>query len=92
VGHHNLRRPLAARCPKYFTAVGAGWEPLLRYGQSTIQDKVPYGTGAFLLGRRPADLLSEMRALPIRRGIFDKWLWRNAAALMGIDVGPSLGS
>jgi len=37
-------------------------------------------------------LLSEMRALPIRCDILDKWLWRNAAALMGIDVGPSLGS
>ncbi len=90
--HPNLYLELAAHRPKYFTAVGAGWEPLLRYGQSTIQDKVLYGTGAFLLGRRPADLLSEMRALPIRPDILEKWLWRNAAALMGIEVGQSHAS
>jgi len=84
--HPNLYLELAAHRPKYFTAPGAGWEPLLRFGQSTIQDKVLYGTGAFLLGRRPADLLDELRSLPIRPEVLEKWLWRNAAALMKIDV------
>lgn len=82
----NLYLELAAHRPKYFTAVGAGWEPLFRYGQSTIQDKILYGTGAFLLGRRPSDLVAEMHALPIRADILEKWLYRNAATLMGIDL------
>ena len=85
--HPNLYLELGAHRPKYFTAPGAGWEPLLRYGQSTIQDKILYGTGAFLLGRRPADLITEMRALPIRADVLEKWFSRNAAALMGIDLG-----
>jgi predicted TIM-barrel fold metal-dependent hydrolase len=82
--HPNLYLELAAHRPKYFTAPGAGWEPLLRYGQSTIQNKILYGTGAFLLARRPADLISEMRALPIEPAILEKWLWRNAAALLRV--------
>ena len=65
---------------------GAGWEPLLRYGQTTIRDKILYGSGAFLLGRPPAELLAEMRALPLAPAVMEQWLWRNAAALLGIDA------
>jgi predicted TIM-barrel fold metal-dependent hydrolase len=83
--HPNVYLELAAHRPRYFTAPGAGWEPLLRYGQSTIQDKVLYGTGAFLIGRSPAELVNEFRALPVRPGVLEKWLWKNAAALLGIS-------
>jgi len=82
--HPNVYLELAAHRPKYFTAPGAGWEPLLRYGQTTIQDKVLYGTGAFLLGARPAELVSEFQALPVKREVMEKWCWKNAAALLGI--------
>jgi predicted TIM-barrel fold metal-dependent hydrolase len=83
--HPNLYLELAAHRPRYFSAPGAGWEPLLRFGQTTIQDKVLYGTGAFLLGRRPSELLAELRELPVRSEVMEKWLWRNAATLMGLD-------
>ncbi len=82
--HPNLYLELAAHRPKYFTAPGAGWEPLLRYGATTIQDKILYGTGAFLIGRPPAELVAEMLELPLPKPILEKWLWKNAAALMGI--------
>ena len=86
--HPNVYLELAAHRPKYFSAPGAGWEPLLRFGQTTIQDKVLYGTGAFLLGARPAELVSEFQALPVKREVMEKWCWKNAAALFGImDVG-----
>ncbi len=83
--HPNVYLELAAHRPKYFTAPGAGWEPLLRYGATTIRDKVLYGTGAFLLGRSPAELLAEFRALPLEPAVMEKWLWRNAAGLLGLD-------
>jgi predicted TIM-barrel fold metal-dependent hydrolase len=50
--HPNVYLELGAHRPKYFTAPGAGWEPLLRFGQSTIQDKVLYGTEVALEERR----------------------------------------
>lgn len=83
--HPNVYLELGAHRPKYFAAPGAGWEPLLRYGQSTIQDKILYGTGAFLINRRPADLLGEFHALPLKDDIKEKWLYKNAAALMDIQ-------
>ena len=87
--HPNLYLELAAHRPKYFTAPGAGWEPLMRYGQTTIQDKILYGSGAFLIGRAPADLLAEFRALPIKREVMEKWLWKNAARLLKLDGAAS---
>jgi len=84
--HPNVYLELAAHRPKYFTAPGAGWEPLLRYGQSTIQDKVLYGSGAFLIGRSQAELLAEFRALPLKPEVMEKWLWRNAAALLQLPA------
>jgi uncharacterized protein len=78
----NVYLELAAHRPKYFAAPGAGWEPLMRYGQTTIQDKILFGTGWFLIGRPPADLVNEFRALPIKPQIMEKWLYRNAEALI----------
>jgi predicted TIM-barrel fold metal-dependent hydrolase len=81
--HPNVYLELAAHRPKYFTAPGAGWEPLLRFGQTTIQDKILYGSGAFLIGRQVRELLDEFRALPLRPAVMEKWLWRNAARVLG---------
>ena len=86
--HPNVYLELAAHRPKYFTAPGAGWEPLLRYGQTTIQDKILYGSGAFLIGRSAAELLAEFRALPVKPEVMEKWLWRNAATLLGLGDAP----
>ncbi len=83
--HPNVFLELAAHRPRYFTATGSGWEPLLRFGQTTIQDKVLYGTGAFLLGRSPAELLGEFRSLPAKPEVMEKWLWKNAAKLLGLE-------
>jgi len=41
----NVYLELAAHRPKYIGMPGTGWEPLLRFGQTTIQDKVLYGSG-----------------------------------------------
>ena len=75
---------LAAHRPRYFAEPGTGWEPLLRFGQSTVADKILYGTGMFLIGRAPADLVNEFRMLPVKLPVMEKWLYKNAAALLGI--------
>lgn len=82
--HPNVYLEIGAHRPKYFTAPGAGWDALLRYGQSTIQDKVLYGTGAFLIGRTPQDLLAEFNELPLSEDVKRKWLYENAVGLMGV--------
>jgi len=83
--HPNVYLELAAHRPKYFTAPGAGWDPLMRFGQTTIRNKIIYGTGAFLINRPYAQLCDEMRALPLQRDVLEDWLWRNATQLLHLD-------
>jgi predicted TIM-barrel fold metal-dependent hydrolase len=73
---------LAAHRPRYLAEPGTGWEPLLRFGQSTIADKVLFGTGWFLLGRPPATILEEFRALPVKPAVMERWLSGNAERLL----------
>jgi predicted TIM-barrel fold metal-dependent hydrolase len=83
--HPNVYLELAAHRPRYFAAAGTGWEPLMRFGQTTIVDKVVYGTGAFLINRPWVELVDELRGLPLASGVAAKWMWSNAAKLLGMD-------
>jgi hypothetical protein len=84
--HPNVYLELAAHRPRYLAMPGTGWEPLLRYGTTTIRDKVLFGTGWFLLGRPPGQVVDEFRALPVPQDVLEQWLWRNAEALLGAAV------
>jgi len=78
----NVYLELAAHRPKYLAEAGTGWEPLLRFGQSTVADKVLFGTGWFLLGRPPAEIVREFRALPVKPAVMERWLGGNAETLL----------
>src|SRR5213079_3289461 len=80
--HPNLYLELAAHRPKYFAEPGSGWEPLLRFGQTTIAEKVLWGSGAFLLQRPVGDLVAEFRALPVRPAVMERWLGGNAERVL----------
>jgi predicted TIM-barrel fold metal-dependent hydrolase len=80
--YERVHLELAAHRPKYLGEPGTGWEPLLRFGQSTIADKVLYGSGWFLLNRAPAELVAEFRALPVKPAVMERWLSGNAEALL----------
>lgn len=81
----NVYLELAAHRPKYMAMTGTGWEPLFRFGTTTIQDKVLYGTGWFLMGRPPADIVNEFRALPVKPDVMEKWLHKNAEKLFCME-------
>jgi uncharacterized protein len=82
----NVYLELAAHRQRYLAEPGTGWEPLLRFGQSTVRDKVLFGTGWFLLGRPPGQIVDEFRALPVAPEVMEQWLYGNAAALLGTPV------
>ena len=50
-----------------------------------VAHKVLYGTGAFLLNRSPAELVEEVRQLPITSQTAGLWLWTNAATLLQLQ-------
>jgi predicted TIM-barrel fold metal-dependent hydrolase len=82
----NVYLELAAHRPRYIAAPGTGWEPLLRFGPRTIREKVMFGTGWFLLGRPPGQVLEEFRELPIPADVMELWLHGNAERLLGVPV------
>jgi predicted TIM-barrel fold metal-dependent hydrolase len=80
--YENVYLELAAHRPKYLGEPGTGWEPLLRFGQTTIAEKVLWGSGAFLLQRPVSELVAEFRALPVRPAVMDRWLGGNAERVL----------
>jgi predicted TIM-barrel fold metal-dependent hydrolase len=82
----NVYLELAAHRPRYLAAPGTGWDPLLRFGTTTIKEKVLFGTGWFLLGRPPGQVVDEFRELPVPDHVLELWMWRNAEALIGAAV------
>lgn len=82
----NVYLELAAHRPRYIATPGTGWEPLLRFGATTIKDKVLFGTGWFLLGRPPGQVLDEFLELPLPEDVLELWLKGNAERLLGASV------
>jgi predicted TIM-barrel fold metal-dependent hydrolase len=82
----NVYLEVAAHRPRYLATPGTGWEPLLRFGATTIKDKVLFGTGWFLLGRPPGQLLDEFMELPLPPDVLELWLKGNAERLLGASV------
>lgn len=78
--HPTVYLDIAGMRPKYLTNPGGGWEPLLNYGNTVLQDQVMFATDWPMLpfGRT----VEEMRALPLKPGVVDKWLGGNAARLL----------
>lgn len=79
--HPNVYIELGAVSPKYFGTPGAGWEPLMRYGNSLLQNQVFFATDSMLPHKRCVD---EMQALSLKEEVKEKWLGGNAAKLLGL--------
>ncbi|BBK38222.1 amidohydrolase [Allostella sp. ATCC 35155] len=81
--HKNVFIGVSAVRPKYLEAEDSGYEPLIRYGNSILQDQVIFGTSHPLqpIGRG----FDEVRALPLKPEVTAKWIGGNAARLLGLD-------
>ncbi len=77
--HPNVYVDISSHRPKHFTIPGAHWEPLLQYGGRMLADKVIFASTWTLLGMSIGSLIDEVRALPLKDGVADKWLGLNAA-------------
>jgi hypothetical protein len=82
--HPKLYCDTAAHRPRYLTRPGSGWEPLLQLGNSLLQDKVMVGISAVTIGLPYETLLAEVLELPLKDAVMEKWLYHNAARVLGI--------
>ena len=80
--HPNVYIEIGAVSPKYIGTPGTGWEPLMVYGNSLLQDRVLFATDDMLPPKRCVD---ELIALPLKETVKEKWLGGNAARLLGLD-------
>lgn len=83
--HPNVFVDISSHRPKHFTIQGAGWDPLLQYGGRMLADKVIFASTWTLLGVTIGSLVDEVRALPLKDGVADKWLGLNAARFFELD-------
>lgn len=81
--HPNVYIEISGIRPRYLAQPGSGWEVLLQFGNSVLQDRILFGTDWPLQPfKRTVD---EIRALPLKPAVMDKWLGLNAACLLRLD-------
>jgi len=80
----NVYIDIASYVPKYLAMPGSGWEPLLRYGNSILQDRVVFGSTWLFMGSSIKQLADGVRELPLKEEVKDKWLYHNARRLFGL--------
>ena len=82
--HPNLHVDTSAHRAKYLGQPGSGWEMLMQFGNTLIQDKVLIGISAGLVGQPYETLIQEYLNLPLKDNVKEKWLYRNAARIFGL--------
>jgi predicted TIM-barrel fold metal-dependent hydrolase len=78
--HPNVFVEIAAIRPKYIGVPGTGWETLLQYGNTLLQDRVLFATDWPMLPMSRS--IGEVKALPLKEEVKKKWLGDNAAQLL----------
>jgi uncharacterized protein len=80
--HANVHIGLVAMRPKYLNVPNSGYEMLLQYGNTVLQDQMIYGSAYPMMPIERS--LAEIDALPLKEGVRQKWLHDNAARLLGV--------
>lgn len=83
--HQNLYISTAAHRPKYFATPGSGWEMLMQYGNTLLQDRIVFASSWFTYSLPIKQVVEEMMALPLKNSVKEKWLYHNSRRLFGLD-------
>jgi predicted TIM-barrel fold metal-dependent hydrolase len=83
--HPNVYINTSSHRPKHLATPGSGWEMLMQFGNTLLQDQVVFASGASDLGLPTRQIVEEMKALPLKNAVKEKWLYRNALRLF--DMG-----
>jgi predicted TIM-barrel fold metal-dependent hydrolase len=83
--HQNVYINTSAHRPKYLAQRGSGWDMLLQFGNTLLQDRVVFASGwgnyfSYSKGVLK-QVIQEMEALPLKEEVKEKWLYQNAARL-----------
>lgn len=82
--HKNLYIDLAAHRPRNIPKPGSGWEMMLQFGNTLLQDRMLFASSWITLGMKPAAVVTEYEQLPLRDNVREKWMGLNAARLLNL--------
>ena len=80
--HSNVFIELGGISPKYIAKPGSGWEPILAYGNSALQDQILFATDSLIPYER---VFKEIDQLPLKDSVKEKFLCTNAMRVLGIS-------
>jgi predicted TIM-barrel fold metal-dependent hydrolase len=78
----NVYIDVAGIMPRYIAMDGAGYEPIFRFGNSVLQDKILWGTDWPLIDMKRS--VAQIKELPLKEEVFEKWTYKNATRLFGL--------
>ena len=79
--HQNVYISTAGHRPRYFAVPGSGWEMLMQFGNTLLQDRIVFASSWWTYGLPIKEVVQEMRALPLKETVKEKWLYENGARL-----------
>ena len=82
--HQNVYVDISGIRPKYIGMKSTGWETLIHYGNNVLADKVLFATAWPLVMFDTA--VSDMKGLPLKPEVREKWFYKNAARLLKIEA------
>jgi predicted TIM-barrel fold metal-dependent hydrolase len=77
----NIYLEIGGVAPKYIAKPGTGWELFLTYGNSVLQDQILFATDSLIPHERA---VKEVDGLPLKDEVKEKFLYTNAARLLGL--------
>ena len=84
--YENLFVDTSAHRPKYIATPNTGWDMFLHFANSTIQDKILFGSDWVSMGMPISDVLSEVNAWPLKPDVKEKFFWKNAFRVFNLEM------
>jgi len=82
--HPRVYIDMAAHRPKYLAKAGGGFEMLMQFGNTLLQDRILFASSWMTLGLPLKQVVQEMTALPLKESVKKKWMGGNAARLFNM--------
>ncbi len=86
--HKNLYIDLAAHRPKNVAKPGSGFEMLLQFGNTLLQDRILFASSWMTQGLPLKQVIEETMALPLKDPVKEKWMGGNAARVLNLPWPP----
>ena len=83
--HQNVYIDTSSHRPKYLAVPGSGFEMLMQFGNTLLQDRIVFASGSGDLGLPIGQIVKEMMELPLKDSVKEKWLYKNALELFRMN-------